>query len=165
MVMMAGVRLPAWEKRSLHHDLEDYELNDMIKKPFPELSVLAKVFEKYQEIQAVYVFGSAATGKANTGSDLDLGIVTRSSSLHEKKLDILTDLARVGFCEVDLVYLDVNDIVLRFEVVKHNKVLYQTSDFDRGEYYSRILRQYFDFLPYLKVQREALKRRILHGKH
>lgn len=139
-------------------------MNDITKKPFPELSVLAKVFEKYHEIQEVYVFGSAATGKANAGSDLDLGIVPRNSSLHEKKLDILTDLARLGFCQVDLVYLDVKDIILRFEVVKHNKVLYQTSDFDKGEYYSRILRQYFDFLPYLKVQREALKRRILDGK-
>lgn len=140
-------------------------LNDMVKKPFPELSVLDAVFQKYPEIQAVYVFGSVATGKVKAGSDLDLGIVPKTPSLHERKLDILTDLARLGFCEVDLVFLDVEDIVLRFEIVKHNKVIYQTSDFERGEYYSRILRQYFDFLPYLKVQREALKRRILDGKH
>jgi predicted nucleotidyltransferase len=135
------------------------------RKPFPELNALDPVFQKYPEIQAVYVFGSVATGKVKAGSDLDLGIVPKTPSLHERKLDILTDLARLGFCEVDLVFLDVKDIVLRFEIVKHNKVIYQTSDFDKGEYYSRILRQYFDFLPYLKVQREALKRRILDGKH
>ncbi|MGO8822881.1 MAG: type VII toxin-antitoxin system MntA family adenylyltransferase antitoxin [Desulfomonilaceae bacterium] len=137
----------------------------MARKPFPELNALDPVFQKYPEIQAVYVFGSVATGKVKAGSDLDLGIVPKTPSLHERKLDILTDLARLGFCEVDLVFLDVKDIVLRFEIVKHNKVIYQTSDFDKGEYYSRILRQYFDFLPYLKVQREALKRRILDGKH
>ncbi|MHB8204848.1 MAG: type VII toxin-antitoxin system MntA family adenylyltransferase antitoxin [Desulfomonilaceae bacterium] len=137
----------------------------MAKKPFPELSALDSVFQKYPEIQAVYLFGSVATGKAKAGSDLDIGIVPKTPSLHERKLDILTDLARLGFCEVDLVFLDVEDIVLRFEIVKHNKVIYQTSDFEKGEYYSRILRQYFDFLPYLKVQREALKRRILDGKH
>lgn len=140
-------------------------LNDMSKKPFPELSALDVVFQKYPEIQAVYVFGSVATGKVKAGSDLDLGIVPKTPSLHERKLDILTDLARLGFCEVDLVFLDVEDIVLRFEIVKHNKIIYQTSDFDKGEYYSRTLRQYFDFLPYLKVQREAMKRRILNGKH
>jgi len=140
-------------------------LNDVARKPFPELNALDPVFQKYPEIQAVYVFGSVATGKVKAGSDLDLGIVPKTPSLHERKLDILTDLARLGFCEVDLVFLDVKDIVLRFEIVKHNKVIYQTSDFDKGEYYSRILRQYFDFLPYLKVQREALKRRILDGKH
>ena len=106
-------------------------LNDMAKKPFPELSVLDAVFQKYPEIQAVYVFGSVATGKVKAGSDLDLGIVPKTPSLHERKLDILTDLARLGFCEVDLVFLDVEDIVLRFEIVKHNKVIYQTSDFDK----------------------------------
>ncbi len=146
-------------------DLENCLLNDVARKPFPELNALDPVFQKYPEIQAVYVFGSVATGKVKAGSDLDLGIVPKTPSLHERKLDILTDLARLGFCEVDLVFLDVKDIVLRFEIVKHNKVIYQTSDFDKGEYYSRILRQYFDFLPYLKVQREALKRRILDGKH
>ena len=135
------------------------------KKNFPELSALETVFRKYPEIQAVYVFGSVATGKIKSESDLDLGIVSHSPSLRERKLEILTDLAKNGFCEVDLVFLDVEDIVLRFEIVKHNKVIYQTTDFDKGEYYSRILRQYFDFLPYLKVQREALKRRILDGKH
>lgn len=139
-------------------------MNNIAKQPFPELSLLDQVFQKYKEIIAVYVFGSAATGNAKAGSDVDLAIVPRNYSLHEKKLDILADLAGLGFCNVDLVFLDVEDIVLRFEVVKHNKVIYQAGDFDRGEYYSRVLRQYFDFLPYLKVQREAMKRRILDGK-
>ncbi|MGC8659931.1 MAG: type VII toxin-antitoxin system MntA family adenylyltransferase antitoxin [Desulfomonilaceae bacterium] len=138
---------------------------DSVKKKIPELGALKGVFQKYPEIQAVYLFGSFAIGKMKAGSDLDLGIVTRSPSLRERKLDILADLAMLGFCDVDLVFLDVEDIVLRSEIVKHNKVIYQRGDFDKGEYYSRILRQYFDFLPYLKVQREALKRRILDGKH
>ena len=64
----------------------------------------------------------------------------------------------------DIVFLDVNDIVLRFEIVKHNRVIYRTDDFDSGAMFSLTLRQYTDFLPYLKVQREALKKRILHGQ-
>jgi uncharacterized protein len=139
-------------------------LNIRGKKPFPELNLLGDVFRKYDEIVAVYIFGSTATGKTHSGSDLDLAILPRNSSLHAKKLDILADLASLGFCNVDLVYLDTNDIVMRFEAVKQNLVIYKADDFDKGEYYSRVLRQYFDFLPYLKVQREALKRRILDGK-
>jgi uncharacterized protein len=139
-------------------------LNIRGKKPFPALNLLGDVFRKYDEIVAVYIFGSTATGKTHSGSDLDLAILPRNSSLHAKKLDILADLASLGFCNVDLVYLDTNDIVMRFEAVKQNLVIYKADDFDKGEYYSRVLRQYFDFLPYLKVQREALKRRILDGK-
>ncbi len=115
------------------------------KKPFPELNLLGDVFRKYDEIVAVYIFGSTATRKTHSESDLDLAILPRNSALHAKKLDILADLASLGFCNVDLVYLDTNDIVMRFEVVKHNMVIYQADDFDRGEYYSRVLRQYFDF--------------------
>ena len=125
---------------------------------------LAKIFSRYQQIQAVYLFGSSVTGKKHAESDLDLAIVPRSEKARQQKLDILADLARHGFDRVDLVYLDTDDIVLRYEAVKHNQLVYQTEDFDRGGTYSRIVRQYLDFKPYLKVQREAYKRRLLNGQ-
>ena len=125
---------------------------------------LTKIFSQYPEIQAVYLFGSRATGKTHTESDLDLAIIPRSDQARGQKLDILTDLARQGFDNVDLVFLDTDDIVLRFEAIKHNRLIYQTEDFDRGTLYSNVVRQYLDFLPYLKVQRKAYKRRIISGQ-
>ncbi len=65
---------------------------------------------------------------------------------------------------MDLVFLDTDDIVLKYEAVRHNRIVYQTEDFDRGALYAKVVRQYLDFLPYLKVQREAYKRRILDGQ-
>lgn len=124
---------------------------------------LAKIFSRYQQVQAVYLFGSSVTGKKHAESDLDLAIVPRSEKAREQKLDILADLARQGFDRVDLDFLDINDIVLRYEAVKHNQLIYQTDDFNRGGTFSRIVRQYLDFKPYLKVQREAYKRRLLDG--
>jgi predicted nucleotidyltransferase len=41
----------------------------------PPLSILKTIFEKYPEVQAVYLFGSIATGRANAGSDLDLAVL------------------------------------------------------------------------------------------
>jgi hypothetical protein len=64
-----------------------------------------------------------------------------------------------------LVFLDRDDIVLQYEAVRQNVLVYQTEDFDRGEMYSRVIRQHFDFLTYLEVQREAYKRRILLGQN
>ncbi|MGB9724154.1 MAG: nucleotidyltransferase domain-containing protein [Chloroflexia bacterium] len=94
---------------------------------------------------------------------LDLAIVPRHPGLRARRLDILADLARHGFCRVDLVFLDTEDIVLKYEAVRGNRLVYQAEDFDRGEMYSRVVRQYLDFLPYLQVQREAYKRRVLLG--
>ena len=130
----------------------------------PNLEMLNQVFQKYPGVQAVYLFGSRATGQVRVASDLDLAIVPRHERVREKRMDILTDLARYGFCDVDLVFLDTDDIVLKYEAVRQNRVIYQAEDFDRGTLYSRIVRQYLDFVPYLNVQREAYKRRLMHGQ-
>lgn len=130
----------------------------------PDLTLLSRVFKKYPQVQAVYLFGSRASGKSHEGSDLDLAIVPRSTDLRSKRLDILTDLARIGLCNVDLVFLDHPDIVLQYEAVRLNRLIYQTDDFNRGALYSKVIRQYLDFSPYLKVQRQAYKRRIIGGK-
>jgi predicted nucleotidyltransferase len=134
-----------------------------IMKNNPDIKLLKKVFKKYPEIEAVYLFGSAATGKLHRESDIDLALYPDSPKLREKKLDILTELARLGFCNVDLVFMDKNDIVLQYEAVRQNIVVYQAPRFDRGTTYSKIVRQYLDFYPYLTVQRKAYKKRILGG--
>jgi hypothetical protein len=97
-------------------------------------------------------------------SDIDLAVVPRSGACRERRLEMLADLTRAGFDNVDLVFLDTDDLVLKYEAVRQNRVVYQTDDFSRGEMYSKVVRMYLDFLPYLEVQREAYKRRILHDK-
>ncbi|MBI5841324.1 MAG: nucleotidyltransferase domain-containing protein [Chloroflexi bacterium] len=129
---------------------------------FPDFNSLPAIFQKYSGIQAVYVFGSAASGRLHDESDLDLAVYSHDSSIHAQRLDILADLTRQGFNNVDLVFLDKNDVVLRFEAVRQNRLIYCAKDFDASAFFSLVLRQYFDFAPYLKTQREAYKRRVLH---
>lgn len=136
-----------------------------MKPNFPDLDLLPGIFKKYPDVQAVYLFGSVASGKANSQSDIDLAIVPRDSSLRDKKLDILADLTRSGFNNVDIVFLDIRDIVVRFEAVRQNRLIYCAPNFDAGSFFSLTIRQYFDFLPYLKIQREAYKHRILQHGH
>ena len=130
----------------------------------PDIHLLSKIFQRYSQIQAVYLFGSRASGKTHQESDCDLAIVPQGAGFRSHRLDILSDLAKVGFCNIDLIFLDTTDIVLQYEAVRMNKVIYQTKNFDKGALYSKVIRQYLDFLPYLKVQREAYKRRILSGQ-
>ena len=128
-----------------------------------DISALKDVFQRYPAIQAVYVFGSMGSGKIHAESDLDLAIVSRSMTLKKKKLHLLTELATRGFCNADLVFLDTEDIVLKYEAVRQNRLIYAMPDFDRGSTYSKIIRQYLDFMPYLEIQRKAYKRRIERG--
>lgn len=129
-----------------------------------ELTALGEVFRSYPEIQAVYLFGSAAEGRAGPRSDLDLAILADSPRLRGKKLDLLTDLVRRGFDDVDLVFLDEDrDLVLAYEAVRPNCLVYARPQFGRGGTYSRIVRKYLDFEYFLRIQREALKQRVGHG--
>jgi len=138
-------------------------LKDKHTTMLPDLGLLSEIFVRYPEIQAVYLFGSHASGKLHAQSDLDLAIVPSDRSVRERKLDILSDLASIGFCNVDLVFLDTTDIVIKYEAIRDNRLIYHRKDFNRGEIYSNIVRQYLDFTPYLRVQREAYKRRHMNG--
>lgn len=77
------------------------------------------------------------------------------------KLDVLAALTRQGFDNIDLVFLNTADTVTQYEAVRLNKLLYSTAAFDQGYYYSKIVREYLDLLPYLEVQRNAYKERLL----
>lgn len=72
----------------------------------PDLDLLPAIFQQYPGVQAVYLFGSVAAGKTHRESDLDLAVVPRNGRVRAQKLDILANLARHGFCNVDLVFLD-----------------------------------------------------------
>lgn len=136
----------------------------MERKPNVVEKRLGRVLARYPSIQAVYLFGSHAVGRARRHSDLDLALVGPREELESCKLDILADLAAEGVDLVDLVLLDGADTILRFEAVHPNCLIYAKADFDHPAYFSRSLREYFDLQPYLKIQRESLKRRLLNDK-
>lgn len=127
-------------------------------------SKLHAVFAKYPEVAAVYLFGSRATGRARPDSDYDLAVVaTPGQPARSRRLDILADLAACGLSEVDLTFLDGHQHVLEHEAVRLNQVVFRRPEFDPAAFYSRVLRRYFDVVPLLNIQRQALKERILHG--
>jgi predicted nucleotidyltransferase len=128
-----------------------------------DLTQLPSIFNRYPEIQAVYLFGSVATHRTHNDSDLDLAIYPGTESLKSRKLQLLGELAVQGFCQVDLIFLDGRDIVLDHEAIVHNKIIYQKPDYDAGSVFSLITRKYLDFLPYLSVHQQKLKEKILNG--
>ena len=124
---------------------------------------LTRVLNAFPEVEAVYLFGSAAEDKTKNDSDIDLALVVKRP-LGKQRLDILAALTAEGLDNVDLVTLDADDVVLRFEAVRPNRLLYARPEFDHGAFFSKVIREYFDLLPFLERQREAYKKRLGHGK-
>ncbi len=127
-------------------------------------SKLHAVLGKFPEVQAAFLFGSVASGRAREDSDIDLALVPGDSDLNERKLQILTAITKTGLDNIDLVILGTKDPVLRYEAIRQNCLVYAREEFDRGAYYSKAMREYFDFEPVLAVQREAYKRRLQSGQ-
>lgn len=124
---------------------------------------IAEVLSRFEGVQAVYLFGSAAQERQRPDSDLDLAVVPRDDGVRKCKLDMLQELVRAGFDDVDLVFIDGRDAVLRFHAVRHNRLLYRTHDFDHPGYFSRTLREYFDLQPYLSLHQAAYRKKVLGG--
>ena len=125
---------------------------------------LREVFARYPEVAGVWLFGSHARGDARARSDVDLAVDPVDPSTpaaRERKLDMLTDLVGAGFEDVDLVILDRDDPVLRFEALKQNVVVYAAPGYDAAEAFVQALRQYDDTARLRAMQREAYFDRLL----
>jgi predicted nucleotidyltransferase len=128
---------------------------------------LRAVFAAHPAVRGAYVFGSEATERTWAGSDLDLGIV-----VDEDAWDPSDKVSLIGDCMdaarrdwVDLVVLNDAPLVLQFEAVRPNVILYAADDFDPAVFTSKVVRMYWDFKPYLRRQRKAYKRRLLSEDH
>ncbi len=128
-----------------------------------ELESLKAVFSDYPEIEGVYLFGSAASDQKAQYEDIDVGIVHSDPAIEDKKADLYAALVKQGLDNVDIVFFNNADLVLQFEIIHHNKLIYRKEDFNHAELFSVTIRKYFDFKPYLDRQREAYKKRILNG--
>ena len=125
---------------------------------------IRRVLTRYPFIEAAYLFGSHASGRAGPDSDVDLGLVGSKADFEACKLSILADLVAEGIDRVDLVSLEGADPTMRFEAVHPNCLVFARPAFDHGQYFSRALREYFDLEPYLRIQRAAYKQRVLDGQ-
>lgn len=129
---------------------------------------LRDVFASHSALRGAYLFGSVAIDEEGDGSDLDLGIVVDGEVWEPRdKLRLLTacmDAAERDW--IDLIVLNDAPLVLQFEAVRPNAVLYAADDFNPGTFSSKVLRMYWDFKPHLRRQRKAYKRRLLNeGRH
>ena len=82
------------------------------------------------EIVAVYLFGSEAEGLSRPESDVDLAVMTHRPLSGQDRLDMEVHLSlRIGR-NVDLVAFETADPVLKHEILKPKKLLYEA---DRAE--------------------------------
>ena len=129
---------------------------------------LRNVFANHPAVRAAYLFGSVAADRERDRSDLDLGIVVDPERWEptDDKVPLITDcMEAAGRDWIDLVVLNGAPLVLQFEAVRPNVLLYARDDFHHGRFFSKVARMYWDFEPHFRRQREALKERLQEKAH
>ena len=91
---------------------------------------------------AVYLFGSAATGRTRPESDLDLAILPTDEVAASRILETSIQLAEVLGRDIDLVDLSRSNAVLRKEVLANGRLLYETDRRRRAEFEMYALSDY-----------------------
>jgi uncharacterized protein len=112
----------------------------------------------------VYLFGSLASGQAGPGSDYDLGVLLdRGADSPARRARLTHELGVIlGPAAVDVVFLRQAPPELAFAVIQ-GQVLYERDLATRVEYEAYVMGRYYDYLPYLRRQRQEILSGEDHG--
>lgn len=126
-------------------------------------AALAGLRDELPELAAAYVYGSAATGAAREGSDVDIALVltagARPGPLFAEGVSVRLG-ERLGFSvEIDAHLVDHLPLPVLGRVVTEGVLVFERDPRTRVEFETTTRRLYFDFLPFLERDaREALTR-------
>ena len=123
-----------------------------------------QIFRDVSQVRLAYLFGSAVRKTKKAPADIDIALLLDQNLGAEKILDIRTDLIfklmKLIGNEVDVVVLNSAGPVLKHQVVKYGKLLYERKKGLSCAFQVNSLRDYEDFLPmqrfYMKVIDEEL---------
>jgi len=96
-----------------------------------------------------YLFGSRAAGRPSARSDADVAILLREGAdLHDlgrAVADLETSLGRTFGCPVHVIPLNGASPLLRFEAIRHGRVLFAEDEAERIGFEVRTLKEYEEY--------------------
>jgi predicted nucleotidyltransferase len=130
------------------------------------LDAIARALAPLDDVQAALLFGSRATGKARSDSDVDVAVLlTRESFAKGQSLRRLVGaLAQeLAADRLDVVVLNGAPPALAFQVLKYGVVAFERDVQSLHRFRVRTYGAHADYEPVERFFREVTKRRALSG--
>ncbi|MCC3144979.1 nucleotidyltransferase domain-containing protein [Halanaerobium sp. Z-7514] len=126
---------------------------------------LSKELDFFEEIEVIILFGSRAREDYNSKSDLDLAFLLKSEffskiNMIEFRINLSNYFAELTGIETDIILLNSAKPLLKFQVLKYGKKIYMSDDFDYASYFSKSLKEYFDFNYFKKLHYQKMRERL-----
>lgn len=137
-------------------------------EPEKYLSSLIDFFKAQNDVVAVYLFGSRASGTAGPLSDIDIAVLLRkglgNGIYSEKEMDYLgksNEILRTD--EVSFVLLNKAPLTIQYGVISEAKVLFSRDEDARLSFEERVIDEYMDFRPVLEEYDREFLRQVREG--
>jgi predicted nucleotidyltransferase len=131
----------------------------MVLSSSPELERLTVALRAGPPLRFAMLFGSVAEGTNGPTSDVDIGIFPQDTELSlQDELSLQTELARSCGRSVDLVRLDRAPTLVRWQVVRHGRVLLEGVPFAAQRFIADSVAEYLDFAPAFERAAETFRR-------
>jgi len=104
-------------------------------------------FLKKKKIKMVVIFGSFVSNKNGNFSDIDIAILPSVSSnleLYNDMYKIFSDFFSSFHKEVDIIFLDIAPLDLKFEIVNSGQLFYEHREGYFLEYKEKVMKEYID---------------------
>ena len=124
---------------------------------------LDKLVNKYK-ITLIVLFGSYAEGKVQEDSDIDIGIYLEDKISVKEETNLIEDMVHAFKRDnIDLVILNTASPVLRFEVVRNGKLLFERTPGDFLQFKLLSMKRYWEyprFQKYSKMYMDKKEKRL-----
>jgi len=97
-----------------------------------------------KDVIAIYVFGSSATGKDRSGSDIDLAVMVAGDFPGMARVEMETALSNLLCMDVDLVIFGQSSPLLQHQILKYGRLVYEAAPRERIMQEVGARRQYLD---------------------
>jgi predicted nucleotidyltransferase len=104
--------------------------------------IVERLRRVFDDLIAVYRFGSTAQGTATSASDADIAVLTRARIAPERRFDAQEALATEIGRDVDLVDLTCASPVMAIQVITRGELLYDDDSDARGRFEDRTFGAY-----------------------
>lgn len=127
---------------------------------------LTTFFRNEKRVSVSYLFGSYAKEIHTTKSDIDIAVLLSETpkKLLDYYLHLVNKLSKILENEVDLIILNTSPPLLKYQVIKHGKIVYSRNEKARIEFEARTQNEYLDFSRAIARYDECLMKQILTQK-
>lgn len=133
-----------------------------------DIEKIVKYLKDNKEILAAYIYGSFAKKRPTNLSDIDIAILSVFKkdpvAKFEERMQSAAQLSKICGREVDLVLLEDCGDLLRYEIIKTGKLIYEADREKHRDFVARAIINYLDFSYLEKIMQSGMIKAIREGR-